>query len=98
MMEKRREQLEAFGKWLRQQEKSGNTVEKYMRDARHFLEYLKGEEISPGAAIQYKEYLKSHYKISSVNSMVIAMNCYFEISGKGRMLCQNLPGAAPDFP
>lgn len=81
-MEKRREQLEAFGKWLRQQEKSGNTVEKYMRDARHFLEYLKGEEISPGAAIQYKEYLKSHYKISSVNSMVIAMNCYLKYLGK----------------
>ncbi len=83
MMENEKEQLEAFGAWLKKQEKSSNTVEKYMRDARHFLGYLGGETISPEAAIRYKEYLKEHYKISSVNSMVIAMNCYLRYLGRG---------------
>ena len=83
MMETEKEQLESFGAWLKKQEKSSNTVEKYMRDARHFLEYLGGETISPEAALRYKEYLKEHYKISSVNSMVIAMNCYLRYLGRG---------------
>lgn len=75
-------ELEGFGAYLRSQEKSRNTVEKYLRDVKYFLHYMEHKELNPEEAIRYKEYLVEHYKISSVNSMLIAVNCYLRYMGK----------------
>lgn len=81
-MERQREHLESFACWLRSREKSANTVEKYMRDARHFLEYAGEEGWEKETVIRYKEYLRNHYKTSSVNSMLVALNCYLRFVGR----------------
>lgn len=37
------ETLELFRQWLAEEEKSANTVEKYIRDVREFAVFLRGE-------------------------------------------------------
>lgn len=63
-----------FEKWLKQEEKSQATLEKYMRDIRHFLAFLGDRKISKEVTIAYKEYLAQEYAPASVNSMLVALN------------------------
>jgi len=74
--------LEVYEKYLREQEKSKNTIEKYLRDIRHFYRFAAGREISRELMLEYKEQLKKNYKISSANSMLVAVNQYFRFLGK----------------
>ena len=69
-------ELGNYERYLRSQEKSDNTVRKYLRDVRGFLVFLNGEEISREQVILYKEHLLKSYKISSANSMLTALNGY----------------------
>ena len=74
---------EAFAAFLRNGEKSINTVEKYVRDVRQFLDFIRDKgEMNRETVIQYKESLLEKYKKSSVNSMLIAINCYLKFIGK----------------
>ena len=75
-------QLKSFAAYLRSQEKSENTVEKYLRDAGHFLRYMEDRELKLEQVVRYKEDLVEHYKISSVNSMLIAVNYYLRFIGR----------------
>lgn len=67
-------ELSVFEKWLKQEEKSQATLEKYMRDIRHFLAFLGDRKISKEVTIAYKEYLAKEYAPASVNSMLVALN------------------------
>lgn len=75
-------QLEQFRQKLLEEEKSRRTIEKYNRDLRGFLEYL-GETgiVNKSIVIQYKERLMEHYAVSSVNSMLAALNRFFKELG-----------------
>lgn len=75
-MEKRKESLEEFAQWLHSREKSRNTIDKYVRDARRFLEYVGTESWEKEQVLSYKKHLQEKYMISSVNSMLVALNCY----------------------
>lgn len=75
--------LNQFRQYLREQEKSRNTIEKYVRDVRNFLNFAEGRAPERELVLQYKEYLKQKYQPSSVNSMLIALNCYLRHIGKG---------------
>lgn len=74
--------LKEYENFLLEQEFSMNTVQKYVRDVRKFLEYAGTEEPEKKTALQYKEYLLNHYQISSVNSMLASMNSYLKYIGK----------------
>lgn len=74
--------LEVYGNYLREQEKSKNTVEKYLRDVRHFFGFAADRKISRELMLEYKERLKENYKISSANSMLVAVNQYLRFLGK----------------
>ncbi len=74
--------LEVYENYLREQEKSKNTVEKYLRDVRHFFGFAADREISRELMLEYKEQLKENYKISSANSMLVAVNQYLRFLGK----------------
>ena len=74
-------ELENYEKYLRSQEKSDNTVRKYLRDVRAFLAFLNGEEIGREQVILYKQHLLNRYKISSANSMLTALNGYLRYLG-----------------
>lgn len=76
------EELEIFKRSLFVQGKSQNTIEKYLRDVRHFLMFAEGREISPEVVLLYKEEILKTYKVSSVNSMLVALNGYLKFIGK----------------
>lgn len=65
-----------FSRWLKEEEKSQATIDKYIRDIRCFLEYLGGREISKEITIQYKDYLSGQYAPASTNSMLAALNTF----------------------
>lgn len=70
----KRWELELF-----EEEKSQVTIEKYLRDVRHFMEYLGNSKLTKEKVIQYKaELLKGGYAPSSINSMLSAINNFLE--------------------
>lgn len=67
---------------LGEEEKSPLTIEKYERDVRRFLNYVQGKEITKELAIQYKNsLLEQEYAVASINSMLVALNRFFEYMG-----------------
>lgn len=75
-------ELQAFEKHLRENEKSPATIEKYLRDARAFLCWLDGREPTKELTICYKESLTERYEAASVNSMLAGINSYLSFSGR----------------
>ncbi len=69
--------IKDFKEWLYEEEKSDNTIEKYMRDIRFFCEWLKGCEFDKSAVLQYKRELIEKYAPNSVNSMLSSLNALF---------------------
>lgn len=70
-----------FGEYLEQDEKSKNTIEKYRRDLRKFVEYIDGEEVTKELVIGFKEYLVEHYAVNSVNSIIASLNRFMQFAG-----------------
>ena len=76
------EAIDCFKKYLREEEKSENTIEKYLRDVRAFAAYLKSAEITKEAVIAYKNKLLSeNYAVRSINSMLASINNLFVFLG-----------------
>ena len=74
--------LQSFKKYLREEEKSANTIEKYLRDVRAFAEYLGGAEVTKEAVIAYKsKLLAESYAVRSMNSMLASLNGLFSFLG-----------------
>ena len=71
-----------FKKYLREEEKSKNTIEKYLRDVRAFAAYLGGAAVTKETVIAYKNKLLSeNYAVRSVNSMLASLNSLFALLG-----------------
>ena len=76
--------LDRFKQYLREEERSRATVEKYLRDVRKFVEYVQstGERgFDKELVLEYKQYLNERYKTTSVNSMLAAINSFFDYIG-----------------
>ncbi len=79
--------LEEYRIFLREMERCDNTIKKYMRDVRNFYAYVGETPGRPAAlprreqVLSYKEYIIGKYKISSVNSMLAALNGYLNFIG-----------------
>lgn len=75
--------LEQFKKHLIYAEKSQATIEKYLRDIRGFLTSL-GDvaALTKERAIAYKAELVRQYAPASVNSMLVAVNCFLRYIGR----------------
>ena len=72
------EAIQNFKKYLREEEKSENTIEKYMRDVWVFTTYMNGAEITKESIIAYKDKLISEsYAVRSINSMLASLNSLF---------------------
>lgn len=74
--------LENYGQYLTECEKSKNTIEKYLRDVRTFLIFSGERELSKEIILDYKKLLVEKYRTSSVNSMLIAVNGYLSWTGR----------------
>ncbi len=78
-----KEILENFKNHLKMEEKSQNTIDKYIRDVKAFAEYLGENDITKKIAIAYKQQLQSSdYAIRSINSIIASINKFFEFMGK----------------
>ena len=75
-------QISVFAVYLKSEEKSENTIEKYIRDIRAFANYVDEAEINKETVIAYKNKLVSdNYAVRSINSMVASLNCLFSFLG-----------------
>ena len=75
------EVIKRFELYLYEEERSGNTIEKYMRDIRFFREWLQGRSIDKSVVIEYKKELCKGYAVKSVNSMLSSINAFFVFMG-----------------
>lgn len=71
-----------FKLYLLREEKSENTIEKYLRDLRAFAEFTSGNVITKELVIEYKNKLISEkYAVRSINSMLASLNSFFGFMG-----------------
>ena len=76
------EHLESFAHWLRCEEKSDATREKYLRDAAAFLRFAGEKEISKEKVLAWKERLiELGYAVRSINSMLASVNALLSFLG-----------------
>ena len=76
------EQITAFERYLRTEERSSGTIEKYLRDVRAFAVWLNGRIVTKETAAGWKEHLLDrHYAPVTINSMLAAINAFFRFVG-----------------
>lgn len=74
--------IQAFYTWLKSEEKSKNTIEKYIRDVSAFMAYLSNTNITKDIVIAYKNKLiEENYAVRSINSMLASLNSLFSFLG-----------------
>lgn len=76
-----KKKMQAFELYLRNDERSAATIEKYMRDVRYFAELVGASEISKQTVLEYKNKLGASYAVSSANSMIAALNSFLHFCG-----------------
>lgn len=70
-----------FENYLRSDEKSNNTIEKYLRDVKAFSVFTAGRKISKAVVMEFKASLVESYEITSANSMIAAVNAFLRFMG-----------------
>lgn len=84
-MEKRMittEHIVSFGQFLREDERSEATVEKYLREVRLFAAFLNGGEVTKVSVAQWKSnLLEENYNPTTVNGKLSAMDRFFAFLG-----------------
>lgn len=77
--EMKMEMIEAFRGFLYERESAESTIRKYTTDIRTFFQYL-GEDraVDKQRILEYKGWLLEHYAVSSANSMLAALNQFFD--------------------
>ncbi len=73
--------IKAFEKHLKDDEKSENTVAKYLHDLYYFLNFTQGKPIDKAMMLEYKALLGEQYALTSANSMIAAVNAFLRFMG-----------------
>ena len=73
--------IKDFEIYLRNEERSKTTIEKYMRDVRYFTSFVGDVEIDKKRVLDYKSKLSDGYAVTSANSMIAALNCFLRFCG-----------------
>ena len=82
----REEDMNEFRYYLQERENSEATIEKYMRDVRKFMTFAGTDQpVGKEKLLEYKEWLIENYAVSSVNSMLVALNQFLVFQEKGRL-------------
>lgn len=71
------ENIKQFEFYLYEEEKSINTIEKYMRDIRLFKNWLGKNQLDKKIVLEYKKELCEKYAPKSVNSILSSLNSLF---------------------
>lgn len=75
------ELITRFAEYLREQEKSAATIQKYIQDLSLLRDYLADTNLTKGALISWKEHVAAAYAAASVNTMLAAMNSLLDYCG-----------------
>ena len=76
------QELNQYESALQCEEKSKETIDKYMRDARFFLQFAKNQPITKALALSYKQSLvEQNYAIKSINSKIASLNSLLKFLG-----------------
>lgn len=79
-------ELRDFKRYLQERENSAATIEKYLRDVRKFMTFVRpGQPADKEKLLAYKEWLMERYAVSSVNSMLVALNQFLAYLELGRL-------------
>lgn len=73
--------IKGFEARLREDEKSGATVSKYLHDVRCFAEFARTQTVSKSLTLAYKAELGENYTAVSANSMIAALNTFLRFAG-----------------
>ena len=75
------ESLSAFEQYLKTEERSDATIEKYLRDAWQFAAWLDGRAVAKEAVASWKEHLvEQGYDAGTVNGKLAALNAFFRFA------------------
>lgn len=74
------ELLKGFKGFMIEDEKSKATIEKYLRDLMVFAQYAEGRSVDRSLVLNYKSELAQNYALTSVNSMIAALNALFRFA------------------
>ena len=87
----REEDMNEFRYYLQERENSEATIEKYMRDVRKFMTFAGTDQpVGKEKLLEYKEWLIENYAVSSVNSMLVALNQFLVFLEKGRLCLRRI--------
>lgn len=75
------ERIEKYAAYLRESERSGSTIRKYVHDLGALSEFLRGRPVSKGALLEWKEELVGQYAPASVNNKLAAINVFLAFCG-----------------
>lgn len=76
------DRIAAYGRYLKQEERSPATLEKYLRDVLAFARWLDGEAVTREAVTEWKERLLAEHRApSTVNTALSALNGLFRFLG-----------------
>lgn len=66
--------------YLIEEEKSDNTISKYIHDLVDFVKWLDNKNLEKVVVLEYKKFLTEKYLPSSVNSKLSSLNSFFEFN------------------
>ena len=90
--------LERFEKEMTANELSRATIGKYLRDAAGFMDYVgEGSMITKDLVIAYKQNLRQTHAVTSINSMIAAINCFLRAVGCGDCVVRAYKIQRPTF-
>lgn len=87
------EMLTEFADALGREERSRGTIEKYLRDVKHFGRWLaeNNMQVNQAAGAAWRESLvQQGYKPTTVNGMVCAVNSFFRLTGQSSLHIKTL--------
>ncbi len=73
--------LRSFTDYLVEEERSQATIDKYLRDIRHFMNWMAEGPIDKNLVLAYKAHLSQEYAVTSANSMLAALNTFWRYLG-----------------
>lgn len=74
--------IASYLQFLKIQEKSKGTLEKYQRELLDLEKYLKGKKVTKEDLLVWKEDLEKRYSPAGVNGRLVAANGFFSYSGR----------------
>lgn len=83
------ENIRLFEKYLREEEKSEATLNKYMHDVRALVRYT-GNALDKSVVLAYKTYLCENYAPASVNAALSSLNSFFSFNAWHELRVKNV--------